>query len=961
MAFDVCVLTNECASHLSSLKSRDFVMNEVRCFLLSDKLTALQIREKMAQAFLATLPSDTVAELSCLYSVTQEVNISITGEDVVPIPQGYTVLVLARLVVNGTSTDICLCGCVADELIVADKRLKFTINIEETKNVFSVHADFDGAVVQGLLHDNYYTKDEVDDLVENSGGGSSGSSSGGSSSDPTTVTLPDYLSLMPMSVTRVSSEIGAVVQVSSTKRYAQNIYVSDYDSLNNDLLNNGWQSSYCVFYEILDYDEDGTPLYRVDWGDSAVQCYFLYRDMNVHTMDDIERVLGANGFSTTFTVQRRTYDSSTGSYVDSSYEGDTIDFTWQSYDGGGSFSYTERRYFSTPIGTYCMMNFPWDVTNSSSSITHGSYTYNNWRNTDTELNSGSGNYSLPSESQSTYTVNGITYGSGSFAPNSYNSYNDSYGVTDDSSGITYYWYRTTEWDSANNLPYGGSDTRWFIPINDNNTGDLYFRSVDEPTFLIFCYFRTSYFSFGGDYDSNYRYTYFNGDSPAYAYQGNSTAFRTGFNGYGMSMSYFFEQYGTSPVVAQKLAQARSLLFPNSTLSASDYSVKSIYNSETQSYSDSFYASVMVGRHPYSQNHTVYMPVSGVYDVSVQALSSASYTDDNNSTQTANGTVIIGTQTKPDVLRVDNDSVSIEGTLKVNGQTLENIVQTSINASSGSSGTGSGSNSGSSSGFSVDSFIETLYGSDVGGLYFLCFTFETTGSANRGDIVELKTDGTGTLENTSSGSTYNINSYGQGMNSSNIVSSYDKPFDSVGFRVLMDFNFNSYDGVCVPCVRVRVLKIGVTTIVSDGTTALSSDYFWVYSFDSSTSSNNWYDPNYYADSSLPTGIGDSYESMGESYLEVIMTNGSTVQNIGQENGTFRVTMSNSKPEIYFTTPLSADGDSSLTGVIIKFNPARCSPTSFQLPSDLYTISGTTVTWNTSHPLYNILYGKTFSEV
>ena len=79
--------------------------------------------------------------------------------------------------------------------------------------------------------------------------------------------------------------------------------------------------------------------------------------------------------------------------------------------------------------------------------------------------------------------------------------------------------------------------------------------------------------------------------------------------------------------------------------------------------------------------------------------------------------------------------------------------------------------------------------------------------------------------------------------------------------------------------------------------------------------------------------------------------------------FLTSMFNNKPEIYFSTRLSSDGDASRTGVIIKFSPSFCSSntTRFPFPSDLYTISGTTVTWNTSHPLYNILYGKSLFEV
>lgn len=61
MAFDVCTLTQECESHLSSLKSRDFVMNEVRCFLVSYKMNALLISEQTAHELLETLSSDSVS------------------------------------------------------------------------------------------------------------------------------------------------------------------------------------------------------------------------------------------------------------------------------------------------------------------------------------------------------------------------------------------------------------------------------------------------------------------------------------------------------------------------------------------------------------------------------------------------------------------------------------------------------------------------------------------------------------------------------------------------------------------------------------------------------------------------------------------------------------------------------------------------------------------------------------
>lgn len=60
------------------------------------------------------------------------------------------------------------------EQLECSSDLKMTFDVEETNGVLQATADFDGMITQGIfdkLQNNYYTKDEVDSLVSNSGGG----------------------------------------------------------------------------------------------------------------------------------------------------------------------------------------------------------------------------------------------------------------------------------------------------------------------------------------------------------------------------------------------------------------------------------------------------------------------------------------------------------------------------------------------------------------------------------------------------------------------------------------------------------------------------------------------------------------------------------------------------------------------------------------------------------------------
>lgn len=154
-----------------------------------------------------------------------------------------------------------------------------------------------------------------------------------------------------------------------------------------------------------------------------------------------------------------------------------------------------------------------------------------------------------------------------------------------------------------------------------------------------------------------------------------------------------------------------------------------------------------------------------------------------------------------------------------------------------------------------------------------------------------------------------------------------------------------------------LLIGVTTECPAGTTSLNSEYFWMYQFYHADSAN-WYSPVMFQSSEPPFSQTDStmYPVGGSKYLEVILTNG-----IG---GTFsptefKLAVYNSAPEFYmYPTYTGENFDKS--GAVVRYG-SDIPTQSLSLPSDMYTISGTTITWNTSHPLMILLQGKPFEYV
>jgi hypothetical protein len=90
--------------------------------------------------------------------------------------------------------------------------------------------------------------------------------------------------------------------------------------------------------------------------------------------------------------------------------------------------------------------------------------------------------------------------------------------------------------------------------------------------------------------------------------------------------------------------------------------------------------------------------------------------------------------------------------------------------------------------------------------------------------------------------------------------------------------------------------------------------------------------------------------------VILTNGTGGTFSPTE---FKLAVYNSAPEFYMDTAyISENFDKN--GAIVRYG-SDIPTQSLNLPSDMYTISGTTITWNMSHPLMILLQGKPFEYV
>lgn len=162
---------------------------------------------------------------------------------------------------------------------------------------------------------------------------------------------------------------------------------------------------------------------------------------------------------------------------------------------------------------------------------------------------------------------------------------------------------------------------------------------------------------------------------------------------------------------------------------------------------------------------------------------------------------------------------------------------------------------------------------------------------------------------------------------------------------------------------QAITIGVTNTVAAGTTTIRSGYYWIYQFGGGSNLSNLWNPDYYeSDLLLANNTTTAAEyAYNAEFGEILIWDGSHEVDIGNLGNTFTMGCYSNKPEFYTNLNDSVTGAN--CGVIVQpgSSPTWTGKTEFDLPNDLYTINGTSLTWNTSHPLYSLFDGKAGTAV
>lgn len=168
--------------------------------------------------------------------------------------------------------------------------------------------------------------------------------------------------------------------------------------------------------------------------------------------------------------------------------------------------------------------------------------------------------------------------------------------------------------------------------------------------------------------------------------------------------------------------------------------------------------------------------------------------------------------------------------------------------------------------------------------------------------------------------------------------------------LLDCSIGEY-GVIKQALSTTI-TFGVTTVVPANVVAMDSKYWWMYGFSGGSSLRNLWTPSAWSTSLLNNSAEEWMQNA--EFEEASFWDGINVEDFDSNQWKLKLKTYNGRPEMY-TDQNSAINTPSNCGIIIVpgSNPAWTNRTQFVIPRDCYSISGTMITWNASHPLYNLL--------
>lgn len=164
-------------------------------------------------------------------------------------------------------------------------------------------------------------------------------------------------------------------------------------------------------------------------------------------------------------------------------------------------------------------------------------------------------------------------------------------------------------------------------------------------------------------------------------------------------------------------------------------------------------------------------------------------------------------------------------------------------------------------------------------------------------------------------------------------------------------------------NTKLITFGVDTLAEGIFDKMCSKYYYCYSFNSFSGSNNPYSPGVVAsstalNSSSPDTTARTVPSVYYKNVWFYDGAGNIIDLSQSASYTFKCQVWNNTPDIYINGVSLDSSNKKLMACVIEpeDNSAVFNEFEFDLPSDLFSVSNNTITYNTSHILYNMLYGK-----
>jgi hypothetical protein len=471
----------------------------------------------------------------------------------------------------------------------------------------------------------------------------------------------DYLSLIGKSVTiGVTGEVGVVYQPLSTSSILHYEQTSNYADLNSALVSDGYTLS-STWISTDSYVENNTLFYKGKPTGGQQSMYYKSTQLtSAFTMNDIDQGI-ANSGNSQYTFVNNKNNTFELVYGDPGYNSTYPEYNSRTYTYSSSTGKFTLSGYGYDSGTIEAIEWKYNAINNNDSYINDEYNWIfsaglglTWTGSDPETQGGN-KYSIYSQS-SPYYINGYEF----------SDYDPWYG----------FWHKTSTWNSNTNLPYGGSDSGWFIIIQEE-IYESYGTITNTNYYHVFCTNLQLYgfVNNGSEYYCPGDYTSYSfANSPVYS-SGTYTRDYTSDAPTQTSVEYlpgnFFNTWANKSSVSEKLTYAKVGLgvSGDSTIYTDTYNPLTEQTTGGNEFRMVCTYSAYIGIEPYDEYSHLATPVP-VYDTYIKNTHNYEYIKTatksgstwSTSTDFTHGKVIIGTVGNVNSIVVSDESITVNNNI-----------------------------------------------------------------------------------------------------------------------------------------------------------------------------------------------------------------------------------------------------------------------------------------------------------